>query len=85
MEIFHFLEEILTEKPSVLHLNMVLLGGFIVFFGLGSLFVKERLYLTEAFCATAFGIAFGPIGLGVVDVEKWVPNGGLSLMMELSR
>jgi len=38
------------------------IGGFIVLFGLISGFVKQRLYLSEAFIATAIGVAFGPVG-----------------------
>lgn len=80
-----FVLEIFTHAPSPLYLNMVLLGGFILSFGLVSLFVKERLYLTEALCATAVGIAFGPVGLGVVDLAKWMPDSHMSLLLEFSR
>lgn len=77
--------EIFTTPPSPLYLNMVLLGGFIVFFGLISLFVKERLYLTEALCATAVGIAFGPVGLDVVDLPRWFPDTYMTVLLEFSR
>ncbi len=84
--LFDFVIEIFTRTPSPLYLNMVLLGGFIVFFGLVSLFVKERLYLTEALCATAVGIAFGPKGLGVVDLPRWLPDEAwVGYIMEFSR
>jgi NhaP-type Na+/H+ or K+/H+ antiporter len=52
----------------------VLLGGFIGLFGLVSLFVKERLYLTESLVATLVGVAFGPVGLGVVAPQRWFPD-----------
>jgi NhaP-type Na+/H+ or K+/H+ antiporter len=82
---YEFLLDIFTHAPSALYLNMALLGGFIVFFGLVSLFVKERLYLTEALCATVFGIVFGPVGFGVVDIEKWMPGSFYSFIFEFSR
>lgn len=43
-------------------LTCAIIGGFIVIYGLVSGFVKQRLYLSEAFIATAVGIAFGPLG-----------------------
>ncbi|KAJ1920626.1 hypothetical protein H4219_001184 [Mycoemilia scoparia] len=42
------------------------LGGFIVFYGLVSGFVKERLYLSEALVATVFGIIIGPKAINIV-------------------
>lgn len=65
-------------RNSSLHNLYILFGGFIGLFGLVSLFVKERLYLTESLVATLFGIAFGPHGFGVLvpfnnsgDSEKY--------------
>lgn len=82
-------KHIYEEPPSSLHLNMVLLGGFVVFFGLISLFVKERLYLSEALCATLVGIAFGPKGFGFLDMSKHWPDPNdpfhLKVVLELSR
>ena len=82
---YDFLIDIFTHAPSALYLNMALLGGFIVLFGLVSLFVKERLYLTEALCATVFGIVFGPVGFGVVDIQKWMPTSFTTFIFEFSR
>lgn len=48
------------------------LGGFVVLFGLVSLLVKEKLYLTESLAATAFGILMGPLGVRWIKPEKWV-------------
>lgn len=83
--LYDFIVHILTTPPSPLYLNMMLLGGFVIFFGLISLFIKERLYLTEALCATAVGIAFGPVGLGVVDLQRWIPDGYMTFLLEFSR
>ncbi|KAI9004848.1 Sodium/hydrogen exchanger family-domain-containing protein [Phycomyces nitens] len=47
------------------------IGGFIVFFGLCSLFIKERLYLSEASFAIACGIIFGPVCANFINVDEW--------------
>lgn len=81
---FEFLHKIFSS-PSALHLMMALLGGFIVLFGLVSLFVKERLYLTESLVATLVGIAFGPFGLRVVMPAAWFPEQYHTVILEFSR
>ncbi|CAI2166663.1 17408_t:CDS:10 [Funneliformis geosporum] len=48
-----------------------LLGGFIVLFGLVSLIVKERLYLSEALVALLMGLIIGPACFHLVDPTKW--------------
>ncbi|KAF9103652.1 hypothetical protein BGX27_010485 [Mortierella sp. AM989] len=53
------------------HVAYALLGCFIIVFGLVSLFVKERLFISEAFVATAFGIIIGPYAIGVFDPLSW--------------
>ncbi|KAG9299546.1 hypothetical protein G9A89_020717 [Geosiphon pyriformis] len=47
------------------------LGGFILLFGFVSLFVKERLYLSEALVAVLVGFIVGPIGLEILVPQKW--------------
>ena len=42
------------------------LGGFVLFFGLISYFVKERLYLSEALIALLAGIGLGPAGANFI-------------------
>ncbi|KAI8379574.1 Cation/H+ exchanger [Radiomyces spectabilis] len=49
-----------------------ILGGFIVLYGLCSLVIKERLYISEAFVAIACGILFGPIGFNLLNIDGWV-------------
>ncbi|ORX93816.1 hypothetical protein K493DRAFT_284366 [Basidiobolus meristosporus CBS 931.73] len=47
------------------------MGGFILLFGLASMFIKERLFLSEALVATIFGIIIGPVGLNLIDPNTW--------------
>lgn len=74
MSFVDFLNEIWHKDINALHANMVLFGGFIIAFGLVSLFVKERLYLTESLVATLAGIAFGPMALKIVLPHLWFPG-----------
>ncbi|KAF9140989.1 hypothetical protein BGX30_005647 [Mortierella sp. GBA39] len=53
------------------HVAYALLGCFIIFFGLVSLFVKEKLFISEAFVSTAFGIIIGPYAIGIFDPMSW--------------
>lgn len=53
------------------HLAYAFLGGFVVIFGLFSLFIKERLYIGEAPIATVVGIIIGPHGLKLFDPYGW--------------
>ncbi|CAO3641127.1 unnamed protein product [Cunninghamella blakesleeana] len=48
-----------------------LLGGFILLFGLCSLAIKERFYLSEASVALGFGILFGPLFLNIININSW--------------
>ncbi|CAI2186309.1 14430_t:CDS:10 [Funneliformis geosporum] len=47
------------------------LGGFIIFFGLVSFFVKERLYLSEALVSVIVGIILGPNVLNLLNPANW--------------
>lgn len=47
------------------------LGGFILLYGLTSLVVKERLYLSEASVAILCGIIFGPLCANFIDIGHW--------------
>ncbi|KAF9169912.1 hypothetical protein BGX21_002903 [Mortierella sp. AD011] len=57
--------------PAPEHVAYALLGCFIIVFGLVSLFVKEKLFISEAFVSTAFGIIIGPYAIGVFDPVSW--------------
>lgn len=51
--------------------SLAVLGGFIVFYGLLSYVVKERLYLSEPLLAVIAGIIVGPYVLNWVDPASW--------------
>lgn len=57
-------------------LAMSLLGLFILLFGLVSLLVKERLYLTESLAATVFGFLIGPKVLDLVPLPDSIIKAG---------
>ncbi|KAL1921827.1 uncharacterized protein VTP21DRAFT_10469 [Calcarisporiella thermophila] len=48
-----------------------LVGGFIIIFGYVSLFIKEKLYLSEAFVASLVGLVFGPAIAGLILPNSW--------------
>ncbi|KAG0226700.1 Sodium/hydrogen exchanger family-domain-containing protein [Mortierella sp. GBAus27b] len=60
---------VLETSPE--HVAYALLGSFIIVFGLVSLFVKEKLFISEAFVSTAFGIIIGPYAIGIFDPAGW--------------
>lgn len=49
---------------------MFINGAFILVFGLLSLFIKEKCYISETLVATAFGMIVGRDGLGKIVFEK---------------
>ncbi|KAG0199104.1 hypothetical protein BGX28_007558 [Mortierella sp. GBA30] len=61
----------LVLEASPEHIAYALLGFFIIVFGLVSLFVKEKLFISEAFVSTAFGIIIGPYAIGIFDPAGW--------------
>ncbi|KAG0330543.1 hypothetical protein BGZ99_000014 [Dissophora globulifera] len=60
---------VLEASPE--HVAIALLGSFIIVFGLVSLFVKEKLFISEAFVSTVFGIIIGPYAIGIFDPLSW--------------
>ncbi|WVQ96326.1 hypothetical protein IAU59_003430 [Kwoniella sp. CBS 9459] len=58
-------------EVNAAHLAYTFLGGFVVLFGMLSLFIKERLYLGEAPIATVTGIIIGPHCLKLFDPTGW--------------
>ncbi|KAI8867515.1 hypothetical protein GQ42DRAFT_55122 [Ramicandelaber brevisporus] len=54
-----------------LYVVPALLGSFIVVFGLFSMTIKERLFLSESLVSTVYGIIIGPIALNLVDPGEW--------------
>ncbi|KAF9163763.1 hypothetical protein DFQ26_002138 [Actinomortierella ambigua] len=73
----------LELDPSSAHIAYALLGSFIIVFGLVSLLVKERLFISEAFVSTAFGIIIGPYAIGLFDPLSWKDYDNVTL--ELTR
>ncbi|KAL7408912.1 Sodium/hydrogen exchanger family-domain-containing protein [Mrakia frigida] len=53
------------------HLTYTILGGFIVLFGMFSLFIKEKAFIGEAVIATLVGIIVGPYVTGGFDPRSW--------------
>ncbi|KAI5836323.1 hypothetical protein K523DRAFT_340384 [Schizophyllum commune Tattone D] len=58
-------------EVNVPHVVYTCLGGFVVIFGMVSLFLREKLYIGEANWAFLFGIIIGPYGAGIFDPRAW--------------
>ncbi|KAF8526149.1 Sodium/hydrogen exchanger family-domain-containing protein [Gautieria morchelliformis] len=56
------------------HIAYTCLGGFVVVFGMFSLFVREKLYIGEACWAFLFGVIIGPVGADIFNPHKWSPS-----------
>lgn len=59
-------------------------GGYVVLYSLVSLFIKERLYLSETMMATLYGIAIGPVALNLLQLDEW-GLGANRLMLPFTR
>ncbi|KZT42628.1 hypothetical protein SISSUDRAFT_1058402 [Sistotremastrum suecicum HHB10207 ss-3] len=53
------------------HVVYACLGGFVVLFGMFSLFIREKLYIGESIWAFVFGVAMGPYGANVFNPRGW--------------
>ncbi|KAK5829337.1 Sodium/hydrogen exchanger family-domain-containing protein [Linnemannia elongata] len=62
---------VIVLEASPEHVAYAFLGCFIIVFGLVSLFVKEKLFISEAFVSTVFGIIIGPYAIGIFDPTGW--------------
>ncbi|KAI0789689.1 Sodium/hydrogen exchanger family-domain-containing protein [Abortiporus biennis] len=58
-------------EVSIPHIVYAALGGFVVFFGMFSLFIREKLYIGEACWAFLFGVVIGPYGANIFDPRSW--------------
>ncbi|KAF8625984.1 hypothetical protein AX17_006708 [Amanita inopinata Kibby_2008] len=58
-------------EVTIPHIAYICLGGFVVLFGMFSLFLRERLYIGEACWAFLFGVIIGPYGAGIFDPRSW--------------
>ncbi|KAG2109199.1 Sodium/hydrogen exchanger family-domain-containing protein [Suillus cothurnatus] len=59
---------------TIPHIAYACLGGFVVVFGMFSLFIREKLYIGEACWAFLFGVIIGPYGAGIFDPRSWGGN-----------
>ncbi|OCH91621.1 hypothetical protein OBBRIDRAFT_728394, partial [Obba rivulosa] len=68
-------------EVSIPHIAYACLGGFVVLFGMFSLFIREKLYIGEAIWAFVFGVIIGmssllilarcPFCAGIFDPRGW--------------
>lgn len=66
--------------------TLAIVGLFIIFFGLVSLFIKERLYLTESLVAVLIGIIFGPMCASIITPYEWFSESTFyRILLEFSR
>ncbi|KAI0087886.1 Sodium/hydrogen exchanger family-domain-containing protein [Irpex rosettiformis] len=70
-------------EVSIPHIVYAALGGFVVFFGMFSLFIRERLYIGEAIWAFLFGVVIGPYGANIFDPRSW-GNGSRDTVNEIT-
>ncbi|OBZ68768.1 putative Na(+)/H(+) antiporter C3A11.09 [Grifola frondosa] len=62
-------------QVSIPHIVYAALGGFVVIFGMFSLFIRERLYIGEACWAFLFGVIIGPNGANIFNPRGWGGGG----------
>ncbi|WVQ70777.1 hypothetical protein IAR50_000299 [Cryptococcus sp. DSM 104548] len=70
-------------EVNAAHLAYTFLGGFVVLFGMLSLFLKEKLYIGEAPLATVIGIIIGPHCLKLFNPSGWA-NGNDDTVDEIT-
>ncbi|KAI9778064.1 MAG: hypothetical protein M1835_005078 [Candelina submexicana] len=58
-------------EPTASHITYLILSSFLILYALFSLFVRNRLHLSEPPLATLVGIIFGPKGFHALDPAKW--------------
>ncbi|KAJ3066954.1 hypothetical protein HDU98_009819 [Podochytrium sp. JEL0797] len=79
--------DLIPEDPQLKssHLLYLALGGFITAFGLVSLVIKDRLYMSEAMVAILFGVLIGPIVGNLLDVSDIFGTGSHLFTLEFTR
>ncbi|KAL1625216.1 hypothetical protein SLS56_007411 [Neofusicoccum ribis] len=65
-------------EPTAPHLTYMVVSSFLIAYALFSLFIRNRLHLSEPPLATLFGIAFGPRGAGVLRPARWGLDDGFA-------
>lgn len=63
--------ELIPGEFSKFTIAIAVLSGFIVIFGFVSMFVKERLFISEAFVALVVGIIAGPLVANGFNPYDW--------------
>ncbi|KAF6754944.1 Sodium/hydrogen exchanger family-domain-containing protein [Ephemerocybe angulata] len=58
-------------EVTIPHIIYACLGGFIVLFGMFSLFLREKLYISEACWAFLFGVIIGPYCADIFNPRSW--------------
>ncbi|KIL66850.1 hypothetical protein M378DRAFT_352484 [Amanita muscaria Koide BX008] len=58
-------------QVTIPHIAYAGLGGFVVLFGMFSLFLREKLYIGEACWAFTFGVVIGPYGADIFNPRAW--------------
>lgn len=58
-------------EPTSAHLTFLILSSFLICYSVFSLFIRNRLHLSEPPLALLTGIAFGPYGANALDPIKW--------------
>lgn len=58
-------------EPTPPHLTYLILAAFLIFYALFSLFIRNRLHLSEPPLAMLTGILFGPRGLNALAPYQW--------------
>ncbi|KAF8582833.1 hypothetical protein K439DRAFT_1350331 [Ramaria rubella] len=71
---FPFDHQFLQFDVTAPHVAYTILGGFVVVFGMFSLFIREKLYIGEACWAFLFGVIFGPYGANIFNPRQWAPS-----------
>lgn len=70
-------------EPQSAHLTYIILSAFLIFYALFSLFIRNRLHLSEPPLALICGIIFGPKCAGVLYPTEWGLHDGF--MQEFTR
>ena len=58
-------------EPTATHLTYLILATFLILYALFSVFIRNRLHLSEPPLAMITGIIFGPKGINALDPIEW--------------
>ena len=70
-------------EPTSTHLTILVLSSFLIIYALFSLFIRNRLHLSEPPLAALVGIIFGPAGANILRPVEWGMDDGFT--QELTR